>query len=190
MPSIAIEADIPQVNESTRDTATVISSMTSCLIARVGPHSDVVNLSEFSTVPVINALSDLYHPLQALADILTIKESFPSHFAESNDQGPLKLAWVGDANNVLYDLMTACAKSGITVGIATPKSYPVDAEVLKVAQKAAEEFGNGAVVEVNTDSPEEAVKEADVIVTDTWYTHPNYPTNIGYQTNLNITNGV
>ena len=112
-----------QVNESTHDTSVVLSSMTSCLVARVGPHSDILSLSSSSTVPVINALSDLHHPLQALADILTIKEFFPSHFAEpQGSQGPIKLAWVGDANNVLHDLMIACAKSGITVSIATPKA--------------------------------------------------------------------
>ncbi|KAF8458955.1 ornithine carbamoyltransferase precursor-like protein [Terfezia claveryi] len=157
------------VNESTNDTAVVLSSMTSCLVARVGPHSDILSLSASSSVPVINALSDLYHPLQAVTDILTIKEAFPSHFAQPHGpQGPLKLAWIGDANNVLYDLMTACAKSGITVSIATPNAYPVDLDMLKVARRAAEEFGNGSVVEVCNGGPEEAVKGADVLVTDTW----------------------
>lgn len=144
--------------------------MASCLVARVGPHSDILSLTASSTVPVINALSDLYHPLQAVTDILTIKEAFPSHFTQPHGpQGPLKLAWIGDANNVLYDLMTACAKSGITVSIATPKAYPVDLDMLEVARQAAEEFGNGSVVEVCKGGPEEAVKGADVLVTDTWY---------------------
>lgn len=142
--------------------------MCSCLVARVGPHDDILALSASSRVPVINALSDAYHPLQALADMLTLKEAFPHHFASPHGpQPPLKLAWVGDANNVLYDLMVACGKSGVSVAVATPEAYPVDGEMLAAARSAAREFGNGAVVEVTT-VPEEAVRGADVIVTDTW----------------------
>lgn len=143
--------------------------MVSCIVARVGPHSDIVTLAKHSSVPVINALSDSYHPLQAVTDILTMREAFPTHFANPHgDQGPLKVAWVGDANNVLYDLMTACAKSGISVSIATPKGYPVDPDMVEVARQCVDEFGNGAKITVGN-SPEEAVKDAHIIVTDTWY---------------------
>ncbi|BFZ61776.1 ornithine carbamoyltransferase [Saitoella coloradoensis] len=149
------------VNESLYDTSRVISSMVSCIVARVNGHSEVANLAKDSSVPVINALSDAFHPLQALADILTIKESFPD-----KPLNTLKLAWVGDANNVLHDLMFACAKVGIKVSIATPKEFPVSEDMLEIARAAADEH-EGCVIET-THAPEEAVKGADIIVTDTW----------------------
>jgi ornithine carbamoyltransferase len=133
--------------------------MTSCIVARVGPHSDIAELAKNSSVPVINALSDLYHPLQAVTDIMTIAEAFP------NGIEGLKVAWVGDANNVLYDLMIACAKLGINISIATPPNYPVDAGMLKTAQEAAQI--SGSKIET-TNVPTTAVKDAHVIVTDTW----------------------
>ena len=132
--------------------------MVSCIVARVGPHSDIAELAKTSSVPVINALSDLYHPLQAVTDILTIQEAFPKL------EG-LKVAWVGDANNVLYDLMIACGKLGINVSIATPKEYPVDPTMLKIAREGAD--ATGATIECTTE-PTVAVKDANVIVTDTW----------------------
>jgi ornithine carbamoyltransferase len=132
--------------------------MTSCIVARVGPHSDIAELAKNSSVPVINALSDAYHPLQAVTDIMTISEAFPKL------EG-LKVAWVGDANNVLYDLMIACAKLGINVSIATPPKYPVDADMLKISQESAQ--STGATIET-VHEPEAAVKNADIIVTDTW----------------------
>lgn len=147
-----------QVNESTYDTSKVISSMTSCMVARVGPHSDILDLAAASSVPVINALSDLYHPLQAVTDILTLTETFPVI------EG-IKVAWVGDANNVLYDLLMACSKLGVHVSIATPREYPVDPAMLKAAQDVAKE--TGTVISVSND-PLIAVKDANVIVTDTW----------------------
>lgn len=132
--------------------------MTSSIVARVGAHSDITSLAATSSVPIINALSDSFHPLQAITDVLTISEHFPSF------QG-LKLAWVGDANNVLYDLAIACGKLGINVSIATPSVYPMDADMLALAREAAKQ--TGAVVET-THVPEEAVKGANLIVTDTW----------------------
>ncbi|KAK9375373.1 Aspartate/ornithine carbamoyltransferase [Lipomyces chichibuensis] len=146
------------VNESLYDTSRVISSVTSAIVARVGPHSDIVGLSAASSVPVINALCDTYHPLQAIADILTIKESF-------KNLAGLKLAWVGDANNVLNDLATACAMSGINVSVATPSAYPVNSSVFANVREAASV--SGVNIEVGHD-PLAAVKHADVIVTDTW----------------------
>ncbi|KAI5784565.1 Aspartate/ornithine carbamoyltransferase [Geopyxis carbonaria] len=146
------------VNESLHDTARVISSMVSCVVARVGPHADIVEISQSSSVPVINALCDAYHPLQAVADMVTVTENYPT------TQG-LKLAWVGDANNVLYDLITACVKLGINVSIATPTAYPVPSEVLRKARVLAST--SGATVEA-LHEPEIAVKNANIIVTDTW----------------------
>lgn len=146
------------VNESTYDTARVVSSMTSCIVARVGAHQEILDLSEASSVPVINALCEKYHPLQAITDMITIKETF-------GDAQNLKLAWVGDANNVLHDLAIAALKSGISVTAATPKEYPVSEDIVKICQAAAKE--GGAVFETTTD-PKVAVKDSDIVVTDTW----------------------
>ncbi|KAK9481304.1 Aspartate/ornithine carbamoyltransferase [Lipomyces japonicus] len=147
------------VNESLYDTSRVISSMTSSIVARVGPHSDIAGLAAASSVPVINALCDTYHPLQAIADILTIKEAFGPELRG------LKLAWVGDSNNVLNDLAIACAKTGINLSVATPDVYPVNQAVFDVVRQAAAE--SGSTVQVGHE-PKVAVKDADVIVTDTW----------------------
>ncbi|ODQ64601.1 ornithine carbamoyltransferase [Nadsonia fulvescens var. elongata DSM 6958] len=146
------------VNETLYDSARVISSMTSCIIARVGPHSDILGLAESSSVPIINALCDTYHPLQAITDIMTIKENF-------GETKGLKLAWVGDANNVLHDLAIACAKSGIDVSAATPKEYPVSPIIIQQIKEAA--ALSGSTLELTTD-PLIAVKNADIVVTDTW----------------------
>ena len=95
------------VNESMYDTTKVISSMTSCIFARVNKHQDILDLCQHSSVPIVNSLCDKYHPLQAIADLLTIKEQFGD-----NLKG-LKLTWIGDANNVINDLSIACLKLGI-----------------------------------------------------------------------------
>lgn len=145
------------VNESFYDTARVVSSMTSAIIARVGPHSEIQELATHSRVPVINALCEKFHPMQAVADLVTIKETFGKF------EG-LKVAWVGDANNVLHDLALASVKVGINIAVATPKQYPVSDEIVNlVAQNATD----NATMTLTTD-PREAVKGADIIVTDTW----------------------
>ncbi|KAK9449127.1 Aspartate/ornithine carbamoyltransferase [Limtongia smithiae] len=146
------------VNETAYDTSRVISSMTSAIVARVGAHKDIEDLAAASSVPVINALSDMYHPLQAIADLLTIKQAFPTLRG-------VKVAWVGDANNVLNDLAMACVKLGVDVAVATPATHPVDAEVFEEIVRAA--TATSASVSIGND-PLLAVKEADVIVTDTW----------------------
>jgi ornithine carbamoyltransferase len=128
------------------------------IVARVHDHSVVETLARGSTVPVINALSSLYHPLQALADILTIQEAFPEGIVG------LKIAWVGDANNVLYDLAIAAVKMGIHVAAATPPKYPFNQEVLQVVRTNSQ---LGATIQLTSD-PLEAVHNADVILTDTW----------------------
>jgi ornithine carbamoyltransferase len=132
--------------------------MVSMIVARVDDHSIVEGLTVGSSVPVVNALSSLYHPLQALADILTIQENYPQGLKG------LKVAWVGDATNVLYDLAIAGVKMGINIAAATPTSYPFSSDVLKVVKESAQE---GATIELTTD-PLEAIKDADIIVTDTW----------------------
>lgn len=158
------------VNESLYDTSVVISSMVDGIVARVNGHDDVANLAKNSSVPVINALSDAYHPLQTIADFLTLHEAYPS---TSTQQSPsslglegLKLAWVGDANNVLYDLAVGAAKQGLILSVATPEGYAIPESFREEIKAAVPEHGPFRLNE--TTSPTEAVQNADVIVTDTW----------------------
>eukprot|EP01134_Creolimax_fragrantissima_P002178 CFRG2178T1 len=153
------------VNETIRDTANVLSRFNDMILARVNKHSDITELAKYSSIPVINALSEKYHPLQALADVMTIQQryrSFPKHPTEDR---PLKVAWVGDGNNVTHSLLFACAKLGVNMGIATPKGYECLAEVVADASDMCKESGSEIVY---TNDPVEAVKGADFIVTDTW----------------------
>lgn len=158
------------VNESLYDTSVVISSMVSCIVARVNGHSDVADLAKHSSVPVINALSDLYHPLQTIADFLTIHEAFPT--TQTSKKGSLgleglKIAWIGDANNVLFDLAIGAAKLGVHVSVATPKGYETPSAMRDIILSAAKTAPTpGSFTETNV--PEEAVKDADILVTDTW----------------------
>lgn len=153
------------INESLYDSARVISSMTAAIVARVGPHSDILGLAGPSRVPVINALSDLFHPFQAITDIVTIREHFAPNDTSKDALKGLKVAWVGDATNVLHDLAIACAKSGIDISAATPVEYPIDIDIVEMVRRAGDE--TGAVFETTTD-PLAAIKNADVVVTDTW----------------------
>ena len=161
------------VNESLYDTSVVISSMVSAIVARVGPHSDIAGLAQNSTVPVINALSDKYHPMQTVADFLTIHEAFLSSRTRERSVEPglglegLKLAWVGDANNVLYDLAIGAAKLGVDLAVATPNGYGIPTEMKEVIQQSGSDASfQGKLTETNV--PEEAIKDADLLVTDTW----------------------
>ncbi|KAI1411692.1 ornithine carbamoyltransferase-like protein [Hypoxylon sp. FL1857] len=156
------------VNESLLDTSKVISSMTSCMVARVGPHSDVTGLAEHSSVPVMNALSNDFHPLQIIADFLTIHESIPKSPAGAGivPEG-LKVAWVGDANNVLFDFATACVKLGVEIAVATPQGYGIPKNMVDLITSQAKSTQTPGVL-TQTLVPEEAVKNADIIVTDTW----------------------
>ncbi|KAF3070489.1 Ornithine carbamoyltransferase, mitochondrial [Daldinia childiae] len=155
------------VNESLKDTSKVISSMTSCMVARVGPHSDVADLAKYSSVPVINALSNDFHPLQIIADFLTIHESIPRAPTESFIPKGLKVAWVGDANNVLFDFAIACLKLGVEISVATPRGYSIPQDKVELITSQAESTPTPGVLN-QTYVPEEAVKDADIIVTDTW----------------------
>ncbi|KAL8784675.1 MAG: hypothetical protein Q9213_003845 [Squamulea squamosa] len=161
------------VNESLHDTSVVISSMVSAIVARVGFHSDIAGLAQNSTVPVINALSDKYHPMQTIADFLTIHEAFQSSRSKERSVEPglglegLKLAWIGDANNVLFDLAIGAAKLGVDLAVATPKGYDIPTEMKDFIQRS----GNDARIQgklTETNVPEEAIKDADILVTDTW----------------------
>lgn len=141
--------------------------MTAAIVARVGPHSDVATLAKHSSVPVINALSDLYHPMQIIADLLTLTESHPSASTTSLDLAGLKLAWIGDANNVLYDLAIACVKLGLTLSVATPRGYEIPAAMCDIIHHAAQTSPHAGTL-LETTVPEEAAKNAHVLVTDTW----------------------
>lgn len=158
------------VNESVYDSAVVISSMVSCIFARVNKHEDVADLAKHSTVPVINALCDLYHPLQTIADFTTIHETFsgrPTAGINSLGMEGLKIAWVGDANNVLFDMAIAAAKMGVDLAVATPKGYEIPSSMLEIIKQAGAGIKSpGKLTQTNV--PEEAVKDANILVTDTW----------------------
>jgi ornithine carbamoyltransferase len=144
--------------ETIADTARVLSRYCDGIMARVFGHGDIVELGKWATVPVINGLSDLTHPCQAAADFLTLKE----HFGKLSG---LKLAYVGDGNNVAHSLMLAGAKLGVSVSVATPPGYGPKAELADRA--AADAKRTGATIAV-VNRPEEAVKGADAIYTDVW----------------------
>jgi len=139
--------------ESVGDTAKTLSGYVDGIVARVYEHSFIEDLAKHATVPVINGLSDSYHPCQTLADFMTIKE----HKKKFKD---LKIAWIGDGNNVCNSLIFGCSKTQTDIVIATPKGFEPNPEVVK---KASE----NTTVDLATD-PESAVKDADIVMTDTF----------------------
>lgn len=144
--------------EPVKDTANVLSRYVDAIMIRTNSHETVEQLSEHASVPVINALTDLYHPCQAMADLLTIYE-------HKKTLKGLKLAYVGDGNNVAHSLLAAGAKVGMNVTISSPAGYEVDQTIFDKAAEAAKETGAKLVL---TQDPAEAVKGADVIYTDVW----------------------
>jgi ornithine carbamoyltransferase len=145
------------VNESLYDTAKVLGRMVSGILARVFDHSDVETLAEHSGVPVINALSDQFHPLQGLADIMTIRE----HLGKLKG---LKIAWIGDGNNVCHSLMISSIKLGMNMYIATPEGYEPDPKVFKYCK---DNSLSSEQIQLTTD-PIIAATDANVVVTDTF----------------------
>ena len=143
-------------SETVGDTSQVLSRFLGAMTYRCYAHADVEELAKYATVPVINALSDKHHPCQSAADLMTILE----HFDNTDD---LKVAWVGDGNNVLHDLALACAMLGIDIYYAIPKGYEPDQEVMDRANALAEKNGSSVV---QTNDPVEAVKDAHVVYTD------------------------
>jgi ornithine carbamoyltransferase len=140
--------------EEIRDTARAASRYVSAIIIRAYKHSTIEEFAKYATIPVINGLSDLEHPCQLLADIMTMKE----HFGSLSD---LNVAWVGDGNNVCNSLILSTVLTGYDVKVATPKGYEPEDNIVKKARALG-----GDVTLVR--KPEDAVKDADVIVTDTW----------------------
>jgi ornithine carbamoyltransferase len=144
--------------ESVADVARVLSLYVDCIAARTFSHQTVKILANCSDVPVINALSDLEHPCQALADLLTVYE-------KKGDLKGLTLAYIGDGNNVAHSLLLAAALTGINFQIASPPGYTVNERILSLAQDYAQDTGTKILC---TEEPRVAVNGADIVYTDVW----------------------
>ncbi len=146
--------------ETIYDTAKVLERMLDGIMIRTYSHQDVLDLAEHANIPVINALTDLLHPCQVLADLMTTYEH------KGKLEG-LKLAYIGDGNNMAHSLMYGCAKAGMNCAIATPDDakYQCDAEVVA---NAKDDFKKAGTELILTNDPVEAIKDADVVYTDTW----------------------
>jgi ornithine carbamoyltransferase len=144
--------------EPLQDVARNLARWTDAIVARTFSQDTVDGLAEWSGIPVVNALSDLYHPCQALADMLTLREQF------GRLQG-LKLAFVGDGNNVAHSLLLCGARLGVSCSVATPQGFEPNPEIVEQARAFATQ--TGASIEL-TNSPAEAVSGADAVYTDVW----------------------
>jgi ornithine carbamoyltransferase len=143
--------------ESIKDTALVTSRFAHAIGIRTGPHSTVVDLAAHSTVPVFNLLTEDHHPMQGLADLLTMQQRF------GNLEGR-KLAYVGDGNNVTASLMVLGAMAGMTVAVATPENFEPAPAAVALAESVATA---GGAIELTNDPPD-AAAEADAVYTDVW----------------------
>ena len=143
--------------EPIKDTSRVISSMCDMVMIRTFEHSMIEEFAKYSKVPVINGLTDSYHPVQLLADYMTMVEYGIAENAV--------VAYIGDGNNMTHSWMMLAAKLGFELRIATPKGYEVDEDILKDTIKLARE--SGAVIKISND-PKEAIVGATIVTTDTW----------------------
>ena len=139
--------------ESAEDTAKTLSRYVDVIVIRAYEHNFIEELANHSTIPVINGLSNSYHPCQTLADLMTIKE-YKKKFKD------IKIAWIGDGNNVCNSLIFGCSKTQIQISIATPKGFEPNSDVVKNASKHT-------TIDLTT-NPELAVRDADVVMTDTF----------------------
>jgi ornithine carbamoyltransferase len=144
--------------ETIEDTAKTLSLYLDCILTRVYNHKDVQKLAAHASVPVINGLSDLFHPCQVLADLMTIQE-------QKKKLKGLQLAWLGDGDNVCNDLMLGCAKTSINMTAACPKGYEPRKDIVTLAKAEGKKTGVDIVI---TDDATSAVKDADIIATDTF----------------------
>lgn len=144
--------------EPISDTAQVMSRMVDCIMIRTFAHSDIEELARYSDVPVINALSDLLHPCQVLADLQTIYEH------KGTLEG-LKLAYIGDGNNMAHSLMIGCTKVGMNVSIGCPEAYRPDEKISAMAYSNAKANGCNLII---TSDPKKAIKDADIVYCDVW----------------------
>ncbi len=141
--------------EPVKDIARVLSRYCNGIMARTFEHSTVTELAEYASVPVINALTDWSHPCQAMADVLTIEEHF-------KDTKGLKIAFIGDGNNVARSLAFACARFGMKMTVASPAGYELDSDTIEKANQVLEDCV------LQTNDPIQAVSDANIIYTDTW----------------------
>jgi len=146
------------VREPIKDIARVISRYMQLVVFRTLRHEDIQEFAHYADIPVINGLSDLLHPCQALADIFTVQEKLGAIKGKT-------LCFIGDGNNVLHSLLFCCSKLSMNVKIAVPKNYEPDKIILEQSIKIAKE--TGAKIEIGN-NPVEAVKNADIIYTDVW----------------------
>jgi len=144
--------------EPVKDTARVLSRYVDGIMIRTSSHDEVIEMAKYATVPVINALTEMMHPCQALTDIFTVREH------KGTLQG-LKMAYIGDGNNMVHSLIHACAKVGINLAIATPKGYEPEVEFVAEALEVA--AMNGSTITLGND-PLVAAEQADVLYTDVW----------------------
>ncbi|WP_061215310.1 ornithine carbamoyltransferase [Syntrophomonas wolfei] len=144
--------------ETIKDTAQVLTRMVDGIMIRTFGHEEVLELAQWSTVPVINGLTDLLHPTQVIGDLMTIKEN------KGTLQG-LKCAFIGDGNNVAHSLLFGGAKVGMDVAIASPGGFEPEEAIMEMAREDAQE--SGARLQVLSD-PVEAITDADVVYTDVW----------------------
>lgn len=144
--------------ETIYDTAQVLSRFIDGIMIRTFKQSDVEDLAKYGSIPVINGLTDLMHPCQILADLFTVYE-------HKGALKGLKMAYIGDGNNVANSLLHGCAKVGMNIAVAAPKGYECDPVMVAEAQEDAK--GSGAQI-LLTEDPVEAIKDADVVYTDTW----------------------
>ena len=144
--------------EPLEDVARNLDRWVNAIVARTFTQATIESLAQWSAVPVINALSDMYHPCQAMADMLTLREQF-------GDLRGLKLAFCGDGNNVAHSLMLSAARLGVNFSIATPRGYEPSPEIVAQAEGLAATAGVSMKV---TDDPEEAVVDAHAVYTDVW----------------------
>ena len=159
------------VNESLRDTSTVLGSMTDMILLRCHLHEDAEMVAKFAGVPVVNALTDMYHPTQILADIQTMHSAFGASGTHSSEMTAgslrgLKVAWIGDTNNVLHSMLVTLPRLGIHLHVATPNGYTLNP---RVHARMHQVLSTHELALVKwTHVPEEAVQDVDVVVTDTW----------------------
>lgn len=165
---LAINLDCEHIGLGTResisDVAKTLSRYADGILIRTFEHKKVIDLANAASVPVINGLSDLLHPCQALTDVFTIKE-WQKKRGALNGNNNLKMAYIGDGNNVCHSLMFAAAKSGVNLTIATPKGYEPNEKIVALAFEDAKQTG----VEITIlNDPLIAASSADVIYTDVW----------------------
>lgn len=144
--------------ETIEDTAKVLSRYVDGIMIRTYKQQDVIDLAKYGSIPIINGLTDSYHPCQILADLLTIYEI-------KGKLSGLKLAYIGDGNNIAHSLLTGCTKVGMDISIGCPAGYEPSDQIIS---KAVENSQKSECRVIITNSPTEAIKDADIVYTDVW----------------------